>query len=161
MALGSDARTSTAAWICDNDPLRVTRRMSTLHVGFDPRCDYVETYWLPVLGPSCILVARRLTDWLDGADVALHVPLELLARTVGLGAGTGRGAPVVRTLSRLVDFGIAAVENESYALRIPFPPLSYRQVARLPEYLATQHASDVARHAGGGDVGGPVEVSSR
>lgn len=160
MAPRSDARTSTPAWICDNDPLHVTRRVSTLHVGFDPRCDYVETYWLPVLGPSCILVARRLADWLDGADVALQVPLELLARTVGLGTGTGRSAPVVRTLSRLVDFGIAAIEHETYALRIPFPPLSFRQVARLPDYLATRHAIDVVRHAGS-EVSGPVEVSSR
>src|SRR3974377_617260 len=36
-------------------------------VGFDPRSLYVETFWLPILGPSAILLLRRLADRLEAA----------------------------------------------------------------------------------------------
>jgi hypothetical protein len=44
-------------------------------LGHDSRSGYVETYWLPVLGPSCTLAARRIADWLeaepDGFELGL------------------------------------------------------------------------------------------
>ncbi len=114
-------------WLVAHDPLPV----SVLHdptvepCGFDARSAYVETYWLGLLGPSCVLAARRLVVWLEVEPDGFEISLVALAGTLGLGTGTGRHAPVVRTLSRLVDFCIATVAD-TYAIRRMFPPLSGR-----------------------------------
>ena len=34
-------------------------------IGHDPRSDYVETFWLTVLGPSAVFTLRRFAHWLD------------------------------------------------------------------------------------------------
>jgi hypothetical protein len=142
MHVATQRSLETAQWIVEHDPVAV----SALHdpvvetLGYDARSEYVETYWLAVLGPSCVLAARRLTSWLEAEPAGYAVPLSEFARSLGLGAGTARHAPVVRTLARLVDFGIARVDS-SYAMRTAFPPLTVRQVARLPEHLAAAHAA--------------------
>ena len=40
--------------------------------GFDPRSPYVETFWLPLLGPSTTLLLRRTKPnltWLRSVDI--------------------------------------------------------------------------------------------
>jgi hypothetical protein len=129
-------------WLVEHDPLPV----SALHdsrgeCGFDARSVYVETYWLPILGPSCLLIARRLVSWLEAEPDGFDISMTALAGSLGLGSGLGRHAPIVRTLARLADFGLAHV-GETYAVRAMFPPLSSRQIARLPDHLAAAHATD-------------------
>ena len=130
-------------WFVAHDPMPVTVLIDGKvdQDGFDVRTAYVETYWLALLGPSCVLAARRLVAWLEAEPAGFEISLVALAGTLGLGSGTGRNAPVVRTLSRLVDFHIATV-GESYAIRRMLPALSARQLARLPEHLALAHAVD-------------------
>jgi hypothetical protein len=71
------------------------------------------------------------------------VGLEQLALSLGLGHGTGRNAPVVRTLHRLVGFGVARIAWDAYAVRATIPPLSASQLRRLPRYLAERHDHDL------------------
>jgi hypothetical protein len=132
----------TAAWIAAHDALPVVSWESEGD-GFDPRSAYVETYWLAVLGPSSILTLRRLTDWLEDTPSGVVVALEELALSLGLGHGTGRNAPVVRTLDRLVGFGVARIAWDAYAVRATIPALTARQVRRLPRYLAERHDHDL------------------
>jgi hypothetical protein len=131
-------------WLVEHDPLPVTA-LSEPHraCGFDARSVYVETYWLAILGPSCVLLGRRLVSWLEADPDGFEISLAALAGTLGVGCGVGRHAPIVRTLTRLVDFGIARVAD-TYAVRALFPPLSARQIARLPDHLAAAHATDRA-----------------
>ena len=153
-----DRPRDTVTWIHEHDPLPVSAWRDPLYdqLGFDPRSDYVETYWLVVLGPSAILVARRLADWLDERPDGLEVPLEPLARSLGLGASTARHSTVVRTLARLVDYGLAGVGGGSYLLRTAFPPLTRRHVTKLPDYLGQRHADDIAQRPVGAPAGHPV-----
>jgi hypothetical protein len=135
---------TTGAWIAAHDTLPVVSWESGGDgEGFDPRSAYVETYWLAVLGPSSILTLRRLTDWLEDTPSGVVISLEELALSLGLGHGTGRNAPVVRTLDRLVGFGVARIAWEAYAVRTAIPALSQRQVRRLPRSLAARHGHDV------------------
>jgi hypothetical protein len=133
-----------SAWLVEHDPLPVSALRDPLgEDGFDARSMYVETYWLPILGPSCVLVARRLVSWLEAEPDGFEITMTALAGSLGLGAGAGRRAPIVRTLARLADFELAHVDD-SYALRTMFPPLAARQIARLPDHLAAAHAMDRA-----------------
>ena len=58
---------------------------------------------------------------------------------------SGRHAPIIRTLERLVLFGVARVHWDTSALRRTIPPLAPRQQNRLPGYLAVRHDTDVQR----------------
>ncbi len=57
-------------WIALHDPLLVCawkdERIEA--IGHDPRSDYVETFWLTVLGPSAVFTLRRFAHWLDHED---------------------------------------------------------------------------------------------
>jgi hypothetical protein len=129
-------------WLVEHDPLPVSElRDAGGACGFDARSVYVETYWLPILGPSCVLAARRLASWLEAEPDGFEISIVALAGSLGLGSGVGRHAPIVRTLARLADFGIARV-TDTYAARALFPLLSARHIRRLPDHLAAAHATD-------------------
>ena len=130
------------SWLVEHDPLPV----SALHDphgerGFDARSVYVETYWLPILGPSCVLIARRLVSWLEAEPDGFDISITVLAGSLGVGTGVGRSAPIVRTLARLADFGIAQV-GDAYAVRADVPAIVVADIARLPDHLAAAHAMD-------------------
>lgn len=137
-------RLSTAdctGWIVARDPLEVIALDDPLveQFGHAPRSAYVEAYWLPLIGPASTWAMRRLTAWLDGAPSGYQVSIAELGRELGLGAGVGRNSPVVRTLARLVSFGLAAPLGDALAVRRMLAPLTCRQVRSLPEPLAIQH----------------------
>jgi len=95
-------------------------------VGYDPRSSYVETYWLPVLGPSTTWLLRRLASELDELPDGLELDLEELARALGLGERFGPNAPFARTIKRCVDFEMAQWRTEALAVRRHLPPLAWR-----------------------------------
>jgi hypothetical protein len=141
------ARFSTADrtdWLTAHDALAVVLWHDPVveNLGHAPRSVYVETYWLPVLGPSATWAVRRLTTWLDAAPQGYDLSLAEFGRELGLGAGTGRNAAVIRTLSRLVSFGIATPLGDALAVRLMLAPLTRRQVQSLPDALAAQHDAD-------------------
>lgn len=96
-------------------------------------------FYLGILGPSAVVAARRLAAWLEASPEGFAVPPAVLARQLGLGTGTGRNAPLTKTLTRLAGFGLAAVRDDAYAMRLAFPPLNPRQVRRLPPHLVQAH----------------------
>jgi hypothetical protein len=142
-------RLSTAdctSWIVTHDPLEVTAWADPLveQLGHAPRSAYVETYWLPLIGPASTWAMRRLNAWLDGATAGYQVSITELGRELGLGAGVGRSSPVVRTLARLVSFGLATPLGDALAVRRMLAPLTCRQVRSLPEPLAIRHDQERA-----------------
>jgi hypothetical protein len=112
-------------------------------VGYDARSTYAEAYWLGVLGPSALLALRRLNTGLDDNPDGFRVPVADLARELGLGHGPGRNTPVIRTLSRLITFGLADIRDDDLAVRRFVPPLCRRHLARLPAHLRQRHQSEV------------------
>ncbi len=132
-------------WLVVHDPLPVRalidRNVDT--TGVDARSAYVETYWLALLGPSCVLAARRLVAWLEAEPAGFEISLAALGGMLGLGSGIGRHAPVVRTLTRLVDFHLANIDH-TFAIRRRFPLLTARQIARLPDHVAAAHTLEHA-----------------
>jgi len=135
----------TAGWITDHDPLSVVLLADPVidKLGHDVDSSYVESYWLPILGPSATWMARRLVSRLYAQGSFIEVPLVELSTSIGLGHGTARNAPIVRTLTRLVEFGLAVTGGSAYAIWPCFPPLSARLIERLPESLATSHRREM------------------
>lgn len=114
--------------------------------GFDPRSDYVETYWLPVLGPSATLLLRRLgqlgAEHPGGVDIDVHET----ALSLGLGQGARYGN-FLRALGRLDHFGMVRGRQDepgSLGVRYRVSPLPLRHIQRLPTRLALQHQANIS-----------------
>lgn len=109
-------------------------------LGFDPRSPYVEQFWLGILGPSTTWLLRRLAAAFDGAPDGFELPLGETARALGLGDGLGRNAPILRSVNRMIQFGMALGTGEGeLAVRRHLPPLARRHVERLPPHLQEDH----------------------
>ena len=108
-------------------------------VGLDPRSAYVERFWLGILGPSTTWLLRRLAAGLEAEPAGFSLSLPDTASALGLG-GRGRHSPFVRALARSCQFELAMVPAPGeLAVRRRLPPLSRRQVARLPAPLQAEH----------------------
>jgi hypothetical protein len=108
-------------------------------LGHDPRSVYVERFWLPILGPSCLLLIRRLAAELERDPEGVDIETASLAREMGIGMKGGRHGPLWRAVERACRFGGARRNGERLAVRRRLPPLTARQIERLPESLRAAH----------------------
>ena len=125
-------------WLATRNPLTVITWDDPVveAAGHHVRSVYVETFWLPTLGPSATWVLRRLACWLEAATAPITVDLSDLAVELGLGGGIGRSSPIIRTLARLWQFQAAGPAGDAYAVRRFLAPLPQRLASQLPGRLA-------------------------
>lgn len=120
-------------------------------VGHDPRSAYVERFWLGVLGPSAVLLFRRLAVRFDQEPDGFRLDLASTAAALGLAANDRRNRnepPILRSIERSCLFGMARrTDEQSYLVRTRFPPLTRRQLERLPEAVQREHRQWSARDA--------------
>jgi hypothetical protein len=108
--------------------------------GFDPRGAYVERFWLGVIGPSAVFLIRRFARGLEEHPAGFRIDLGDTARAIGLGGGTGRQSPVVRTIDRACMFGtMRRVADDQLEVRTHLPRLTRRQLERLPLAVRRSH----------------------
>lgn len=116
--------------------------------GFEPRSAYVERYWLGVLGPSAVFLIRRLARGLEEHPAGFRIDLADTARAIGLGAGTGRQSPIVRTIDRACMFGTMRRSGpDQLEVRTHLPKLTRRQLERLPLVVRRSHDAWLAHPA--------------
>lgn len=112
--------------------------------GHPVRSEYVERYWLGILGPTATWLLRRCSDEVLSHTTGVVVNLHHIAASIGLAYHAGRHNPFSRGFDRLIMFGMMRhVGNHprpTFAVRTHVPPLAGRQVARLPEQLQVAHA---------------------
>ena len=109
-------------------------------LGHDPRSAYVERFWLGILGPSTTWLLRYLANRLDASPEGFDLDLASTAQALGLGSKGGRHSPFMRALSRCCQFDVAEARPDgTLAVRRKLPPLTRRQVLRLPPDLVAAH----------------------
>lgn len=108
-------------------------------LGHHPISDYGEQFWVPTIGPSALWAQRRITSGFDRHRSGYQLDIATLAGEIGLGGGTGRHSPIIRTLTRLLDFHLAEIIDDQLGVYTRLPPLTRRHAARLPEHLAERH----------------------
>lgn len=128
---------ATIDWLADRNPLRIIIWEDPVveAAGHHVLSPYVETFWLPSLGPSATWMLRRLVGWLEGSDEPISVDLPELGAELGLGGRVGRSSPIVRTLARLGQFQVAAPAGDAFAIRRHLAPLPQRLAHQLPPRL--------------------------
>lgn len=111
--------------------------------GHDPRGPYARRFWLPLVGPSTLLTAGLLVGGLERSPAGFWVDLARLGQALGLPGAAGANAKIVRTLDRLVRFGLAQCHAGGpvplLRVRTAWPSLTARQLSRLPSFLAEVH----------------------
>jgi hypothetical protein len=122
-------------------------------LGHDPRSWYAETFWLPTLGPTALLLLRHLADRFEQHPKGLTLPVAETAAALGLGPRDGEQSPLVRSLGRLRQFELAhAHAPEVIAVRRTLPPIHRRHVRRLPPAVQERHREWIAGQSDGDDL---------
>lgn len=110
--------------------------------------NYVETFWLPILGPSATWMARRFAAWVYGTDADDELQVDMIDLAMALGLPritTGKNSPCERTFWRLVTFGVTQRRPGSsrvtahFDVRTHMPVLSAQRLERLPDSLRKYH----------------------
>ncbi len=138
MMAREDRRRATIDWFVTHPSFHIRPWSDPVidQLGYDVRHLYVETYWLPIIGPSAVFAARRLADWLDSNPTGVRIELVEFGASLGVGAGTGRNTQINRTLCRLIDFGMARIAGDDLEGHTIWPPVPLRLQQRLPPSLA-------------------------
>ncbi len=108
----------------------------------DTRSRYAERCWLPLLGPSTLLLLRFATETLLHCPHGAPVPFDDVASALGLGGRNGDGGPLRRTIARAEAFAMArSGANGTLSVRVTVPELSPRQLLRSPAAVRDAHAA--------------------
>ena len=109
-------------------------------LGHDPRSEYVERFWLPTLGPTTLLLLRRLATTFDRSPDAVTLDVADLSQSLGLGAREGSSSPLIRSVDRLIQFDLAVLMKPGhYVVRRNVPPINRRHMHRIPLALQREH----------------------
>ena len=116
-------------------------------LGHDPRSPYPERFWLPTLGPTALLLLRHIAHRFDRSPGGFTLDLGETSRCLGLGERHGRNSPLARSLGRIVQFDLAAQDEDgTLAVRRHVPPINRRHVRRLPPSVQEEHDAWVRSH---------------
>ncbi len=126
-------------------------------IGHDPRSWYAETFWLPTLGPTALLLLRHLADRFELDPSGVDLPVADTAAALGLGPRDGNNSPLVKSLGRLQQFELACSDGTTVAVRRALPPVHRRHVRRLPVALQARHAEWTAEQ----DQTSPLDIARR
>ena len=121
-------------------------------LGHDPASWYAETFWLPTLGPTALLLMRHLADRFERTPEGVDLPIADTAAALGLGAREGTSSPLMRSLARLRQFELAQTENDTTISVRRTSARAPPHVRRLPTALQAEHEAWMAgrpRRTGG------------
>ncbi len=125
------ARLGVLPWVVETAP--------TDAVDHDPRSGYVETFWLPVLGPSTTLLVRRLAERFEASPDGFELDSAAMGVDLGLGSKVSGRSGIVRTIDRCVTFKLAEFRGDVLHVRRRLPTLSMRQTRKLSPRLRALH----------------------
>ena len=108
-------------------------------VGYEVRSQYVELFWLNVLGPTATWILRRLVLGFDRYPLGYELDLAETASALGLSYTAGTANAFMRSLNRCVLFGVSQPANGALAVRRRVPPVATRHLLRMPLHLRQAH----------------------
>ena len=125
-------RLGVLPWTVDATPVTA--------IDHDPRSGYVETFWLPILGPSTTLLIRRLAERFDSNPDGFELDCSVMSVELGLGGRVSGRSGIVRTIDRCVTFRLAEFRGDILHVQRRLPTLSLRQTRKLSPRLRELHA---------------------
>lgn len=112
--------------------------------GYGPDHPYPELVWCSIIGPSGLLLWRRLARIARHADATpTSVDTVDLLASIGLGTHLAKNSPGARTIARMVSFDLARQagrHGDLLAVRTALAPVGEARLARLPASARRYHA---------------------
>lgn len=125
-------------------------------LGFDLRHRYLEECWTPVIGPSSVLLLRRLPDLWQRRE-----PAELTARELGRHIGLMPSA-TLHTIRRLERYGFARRDPDGEIdVFTTARPVHNRDLDRLPPSSRAAHGRMVTEQFATALDPNPTDVNRR
>lgn len=101
---------------------------------------YVERFWLPLIGPTSLLLLRRIHRGFEDHPRGFRSSRRFLAKSLGIGAGLGQSAPLQRSLNRLDTFGLVKkLDDNVFEVPAHIPFVEPFRVDKLPPRLRNEH----------------------
>lgn len=109
--------------------------------GYSCDSDYVETFWLPILGPTATWLVRLLARDLEQHPAGLTADLAEIAARLGVAWNRDRPSTLGRAFARCQMFGVIDVVGGPTTVRVRthMAPLPRRHLVRLPASLRSRH----------------------
>lgn len=110
-------------------------------VGFQPNTEYVDRFWLPILGPTSVCLLRLSKELLQDADL-IEISSSKLATRLGLPNNLNK---LIRTMKRLCYFDlikplkIKELVVEEFEIRQYLYPLNAALLSLLDPFLVSEH----------------------
>ncbi|MEY2581092.1 MAG: hypothetical protein QOE09_941 [Ilumatobacteraceae bacterium] len=108
-------------------------------IGYEVRSQYVELFWLNVLGPTATWILRRLALGFDRYPLGYELDLGETASALGLSYTIGTANAFMRSLNRCVLFGVSQPTDGGLAVRRRVPQVATRHLMRMPAHLRQAH----------------------
>lgn len=117
-------------------------------LGHPARGDYVEEFWLPVLGPTATWLVRLLVGDLERRPAGFVADLGDVADRLGVSWSASGPSTLSRALARCEMFGACSISGSPVVVgvRRMLAPLPRRHLARLPDTVQIRHAEWLDRH---------------
>ena len=135
--------------------------------GFPLDHPYLEQCWTPLLGPTSVVLLRRIPQLWREHGFTAEMSAGELAASIGLGRSTGRNGPLLRTFERISRFRFAeSCGPGELNVFTEVPPVRDRQLERLPAWNLRRHEELLGTHLDHLAVGhrqppNPSDVSAR
>lgn len=113
--------------------------------GHDPRSQYAELFWLPILGPSTLWLMRSFAQRFDVEPDGFELDLAEASASLGIRSNGGRNNAFHRSIGRVVSFGMGrTIDDSTIGVRRLMPTLHAGQVRRLSPRLQRRHADELS-----------------
>lgn len=104
---------------------------------YDP---YIETFWLPVLGPTATWLMNELCFQALTSSGSFTIPTHEMSLRVGTGSREGTSSPVVKQLSRLCQAHVVYRYSQSeYLVPRTIEPVKKPLILKLSDEQLARH----------------------
>ena len=105
----------------------------------EPGSPYVDRFWMPVLGPTAVALARLLMRLVETSDRTVEVNMRAIVAHLGLHPASGSDELWV-AVDQLQDAGITTFEGGTLLIDAPFRRLGPHHASVLPPSLRAEHS---------------------
>lgn len=126
----------TRATMAEHITIGPLEDLTVERVGWHLEHEYVETFWLPVVGPTALVFLRKWGRVLRQVP-AWTIEKETLAKSLGIGMPA-----LFKMLDRMPGFHLAQWEADDYSymsIRRALPNIPEAKLLRLPDTLQVAH----------------------
>lgn len=100
---------------------------------------YIDTFWLPLLGPTATLLLNSLMSRALYEHDQFDIELNKLSMSIGVGNREGSASPIAKNLKRLSDFGLLSKHNEKYYVPTSIDTIEENHLRKLNSALQLEH----------------------